>query len=95
MKIYRDGKEFELTFSEMMQAHDEYEHHCAIEDIESILESGTREVELSGEQISEVASFALCRLNKNDNYFESYWMTIEDAIDDYINNLPNNEEEEE
>lgn len=91
MKIIRNGKEFELTFSEIIQAHEEYEHHCAIEDVESILESGTRKTELSGEQIGEIASFALRRLNKNDNYFESYWMTVEDAIDDYINNLPTTE----
>lgn len=94
MKIYRDGEAFELTFGEIIQAHEEYEHHCAIEDVESILESGAREVELSSDQISEVASLALRRLNKNDNYFESYWMTIEDEIDDYINNLPSNEEED-
>lgn len=94
MKIFRNGEAFELTFSEIIQAHEEYEHHCAIEDVESILESGSREVELSDEQISEIASFALRRLNKNDNYFESYWMTVEDAIDDYINRLPVDEEED-
>ena len=55
MKIYRDGKEIELTFSEMIQANEEYKLDCMIEDVKSILESGARDIELSDEQIKEVA----------------------------------------
>lgn len=94
MKIYRDGKEYELTFSEMIQANEEYELDCMIEDIKGILESGTRDVELSEEQIKEVAMFACHNLGKNDSYFEAYWMSVECTLDDYIDNLPVDEEED-
>ena len=95
MKIYRDGKEFELTFSEMIQAHEEYELDCMIEDVRSKYEEGEYDVELSEDDISEVASFALHNLGKNDSYFESYWMSVEYTLGDYINNLPVDEEEDE
>lgn len=94
MKIFRNGKEFELTFNEMMQAYDEYRLDCMIEDIDSILGSGARDVELSTEQIKEVAKNALHNLGKNDSYFEAYWMSVEYTLDDYIDNLPVDEEEE-
>ena len=94
MKIYRDGKEFELTFSEMMQAYDEYKLNCMIEDVDGILGSGARDVELSDEQIREVAALAVHNLGKNDSYFEAYWMSVEYTLDDYINSLPIEEDEE-
>lgn len=94
MKIFRNGEEFELTFSELMSAHEEYELDCMIEDVKSLLESGTRETELSEEQICEVANNALHNLGKNDSYYEAYWMSVEYTLDDYIDNLPVDEEEE-
>lgn len=94
MKIYRDGKEYELTFSEMMNTHEEYEFECMVNDVQSIIESGTREVKLSEGQIREVASHALHNLGKNDSYFEAYWMSVEYTLDDYINNLPVEEDDE-
>ena len=94
MKIYRDGKEFELTFSEMIQAHEEYKLDCMIEDVRSKYEEGDYDVELSEEQIEEVAMFAVNSLSKNDSYFEAYWMSVEYTLDDYIDNLPVDEEED-
>lgn len=94
MKIYRDGKEYELTFSEMIQVHEEYEFECMINDVQSLIESGSRDTELSEEQIREVASHALHNLGKNDNYFEAYWMSVEYTLDDYINNLHIEEDDE-
>ena len=88
MKIYRDGKEIELTFSEMIRAHEEYEFDCMIADVKSILESGTRDIVLSDKQIEEVASRAIHNLGKNDSYYEAYWMSVEYTLDDYIDNLP-------
>ena len=95
MKIYRDGKEYELTFSEMIQAHEEYEFDCMIEDVRSKYEEGEYGVELTDEQIEEVASFALRAVNRNDSYYEAYWMSVEYTLDDYISNLPTDEEEDE
>lgn len=94
MKIYRDGKEYELTFSEMMQAHEEYKLDCMVADVEELLENGSRDVELSSEQIREVATSALHNLGKNDSYFDAFWMSVEYSLDEYINNLPVNEEED-
>ena len=94
MKIFRDGKEFELTFSELMSAHEEYELDCMIEDVKSKYADEEHDVELSEDQIREVAIDALHNLGKNDSYFESYWMSVEYTLNDYINNLPTNEEED-
>ena len=94
MKIYRDGKEIELTFSEMIQAHNEYEFDCMIADVKSVLESGMRDITLSDKQIEEVASSALHNLGKNDGYYEAYWMSVEYTLDYYIDNLPIDEEED-
>lgn len=94
MKIIRDGKEFELTFSEMMQAYEEYEFDCMIEDVKSKYEDGEYDVELTEKQIEEVAGLALHNLGKNDNYFDAYWMSVECTLDDYIDKLPVDEEED-
>jgi hypothetical protein len=93
MKIYRDGKEYELTFSEMIQAHEEWELDCMVSDVKTLLE-GREEVKLSEEEIGAVASFALHNLSKNDSYFEAYWMSVEYTLDNYIDNLPIDEEED-
>lgn len=94
MKIIRDGKEYELTFSEMIQAHEEYELDCMVEDVRNQYEQGDYDVELSEEDIGTVASFALHDLSKNDGYFESYWMTVQYTLDNYINNMSVDEEED-
>jgi hypothetical protein len=87
MKIIRDGKEFELTFSEVMKAHEEYELDCMVLDVKSVLESDTRDVELSEDKIKEVAMSALHNLGKNDSYFEAYWTSVEYTLNNYINNI--------
>jgi hypothetical protein len=94
MKIYRDGKEYELTFGEMIQANEEYKLDCMIEDVRSKYEEGDYDIELSEEQIKEVAMFAVNNLSKNDSYFEAYWMSVKYTLDDYIDNLPVDEEED-
>ena len=94
MKIYRDVKEYELTFSEMIQAHEEWELDCMVSDVKTLLER-REEVKLSEEEIGAVASFALHNLSKNDSYFEAYWMSVEYTLDNYIDNLPTDKEEDE
>lgn len=95
MKIYRDGREFELTFNEMMNAYEEYKLDCMIDDVKGVYEQGEYDVDLSDEQIKEAAEQALHNLGKNDDYYESYWMSVEYTLDNYIDNLPVDEEEEE
>ena len=94
MTIYRGGKAFALTFSELISAHEEYELDCMIADVKSKYEDEGHDVELSDDQIREIAIDALHNLSKNDNYFESYWMSVEYTLNDYINNLPVDEDEE-
>lgn len=94
MKIYRDGKEFELTFSEMIQAYEEYKLDCMIEDVKSQYAQGEYDVDLTEEQFEEVAMFTLNSVSKNDSYFEAYWMSVQYTLDDYIDNLPMDEEED-
>lgn len=89
MKIFRDGKEFELTLSELIQAHEEYELDCMVSDVKSCYAQGDYDVELSEDDINEVASFAIHNLSKNDGYFDSYWMSVEYTLDNFINNLLN------
>ena len=94
MKIFRDGKEFELTFSEMIQAHEEYEFDCMVEDVRGKYKEGEYDVELTDKQIEEIASFALRAVSRNDSYFEAYWMSVEYTLNDYISNLHIDEEED-
>lgn len=94
MKIFRDGKEIELTFGEMIRAYEEYKLDCMIEDVKNQYEQGEYDIELSEEQIEEVAIQAVHNLGKNDSYFEAYWMSVQYTLDDYIDNLPFDEEED-
>ena len=94
MKIIRDGKEYELTFSEMMQAHEEYELDCMVEDVKGVYEQSDCNVKLSEEQIAEIAHEALRTLSKNDSYYEAYWLSVEYTFDNYIDKLPAEEEDE-
>lgn len=90
MTIYRNGEEIELTFGEMIRAYDEYKLDCMIEDVRSILASGTRDIELSDKQVEEIASRAVHNLGKNDSYYEAYWMSVEYTLDDYIQEMEGN-----
>ena len=94
MKICRDGKEYELTFSEMIQANEEYKLDCMIEDVKEQYENNEYDVELTESQFEEIARLALRNVSKNDSYYESYWMSVEYTLDDYIDNLPVDEVEE-
>lgn len=93
MKIIRDGKEFELTFSELMQAHEEYEFDCMIADVNDKYEDGEYDVKLSDKQIEKIASLVLHNLDKNDSYSEAYWMSVECTLEDYMKKLADNKED--
>lgn len=95
MKIIRDGKEFELTSSEMIRAYKEYELDCMIEDVRSKYEEGDYGVELTEDQIEEIAMFAVNNVSKNDSYFEAYWMSVEYTLNNYIDDLYTDEEDDE
>lgn len=79
MKIIRDGNEYELTWQEMREAFEIMSREYLKEDIESRAEE--MEIELSVEDIGRVISIANKSLENNDSYWDSYWMTIEYAIE--------------
>ena len=95
MKISREinGQmvELELTFSELMAAHDEYSLDCAIADVNDVYEQRLeRDLELSDEQLKSIAEQALHNLSKNDSYYDAYWesfkYTFKDCIEELLNN---------
>lgn len=96
MKIKRvvNGQEieFELTESELLRAHEEFELDCAVDDVRSKYEENEYDINLSEEQLKEVAILALHNLSKNDGYYESYWMSVEDTLEEYIDDIKNEEE---
>lgn len=96
MKIKRivNGQEveFELTDAELLKAHEEFEFDCAVDDVISKYEENEYDISLSEEQLKEVATLALNNLSKNDGYYESYWLSIEYTLEEYIDDIKNEEE---
>lgn len=84
MKIIRDGKEYELTATEMYDAYREEKRAYLIEDILSKAEE--MEVEINKEDIDKIADKADRTLDHNDDWYESYWLSIEFAIATTIQN---------
>ena len=79
MKIVRNGVEIELTPRELREAFLEMEKEYLIEDIQSRAED--MEVVLDKHDIATVVNMAQSGLERNDSYWESYWATIEYAIE--------------
>lgn len=92
MKITRNGQEYDLTFSELMDAHDEYELDCMIADVKKSFaqDSDYKDIELSDEQIRDIAENAIHNLSKNEPYGEAYWESVNGTLKDCINELLNN-----
>lgn len=92
MKIDRNGQQFELTFSELMAAHDEYKIACMIADINESLSQDPNysDIELSDEQIRDIAENAIHNLSKNENYSEAYWDSVSCTLKDCTNKLLEN-----
>lgn len=89
MKIFRNGEAFELTFTEIIQAHEEYEFSCAMEEVRSLI--GPETPRLSDEQVKQIAMDAIRSLAKNDSYYESYWITVKNALNQYVKDMEANE----
>lgn len=84
MKIIRDGKEIQLTDDEIFNAYKEYHHDCLKEDVLSKAEE--MEVEIPDDLLNRVLYRADKTLDNNDSYWETYWMSIEYAIEDVLEN---------
>lgn len=96
MKIKRivNGQEveFELSFSEIIMAHEEYELDCAVSDIKEIYKRKDCDINLFDEQLKSIARQALHNLTKNDGYYEAYWTSFEYTFDEYMSELMDEEE---
>lgn len=80
MKIIRNGVEYELTWSEVFDAHREYERECFIEDIKAKAEE--IEVDLTNRDMDEIVDLAMRSYNNDDYLWESYWNDIQYAIEE-------------
>ena len=81
MKIYRDGKEIELTAEVLRMAYDEKHLEYFAEDVKSSVENMELEEELDESDCEELAWRFDKALGRNDSYWDSYWMTIQDVIE--------------
>lgn len=98
MRIIRNGVEIELTPSEVREAHDEYSKQCRNEDVLSKLEERLENdvdnqilINLVND-LEENINITLIEkvenaLSKNDGYYESYWSTIDNVLDEEIKQL--------
>ena len=81
MKIIRDGKEIWLTWQEVRESYELMRHEYFKEDV--VAKADEMKKELSEEDIEEIAKIAARGIEHNDSHWESYWMTIEYAIENY------------
>lgn len=81
MIIYRDGQVIELTREECRKVYEEVDREYKIEDIRAELEVMEIELEVTDELIYRVDH----ALGNNDNYWDSYWRTVEYVIEEYMN----------
>lgn len=79
MKIIRNGIEIELTNEEIREAHEIKKKEYLIEDICCKLEE--MEIEMSEQEIEDVAGITESTLGNHDSYWECYWLSIEYAIE--------------
>ena len=82
MKIIRNGIEYELTRAEMREAYLETKFEYLKDDIKCKAEE--MDIELSDEQLEEIADHAEKWLGNNESLWESYWMTIEYALEENV-----------
>ena len=82
MKIYRDGKEFELTQEELRMAYTEKHMEYLKEDVASQAESN--EIELDESDLNTITERFEDALGKCDRYWDHYWGVMEYVIKEYI-----------
>jgi hypothetical protein len=79
MKINRNGMEIELTWQEIREAYEIMDLEYFKEDV--ICRAEEMSKKLSEEDVNRIAAVAKRDIEHNDSYWESYWMTIEYAIE--------------
>ena len=84
MKIYRDGKAIELTTEELRMAYEEKNLEYFTEDAKSSAEGMELEEDFDESDYNELAWRFEKALGRNDSYWDSYWCTMENVIEEYI-----------
>lgn len=79
MKLIKNGIEIELTRAEMRKIYEFMRDGYVKEDI--VHKAEEMEVELTEEEIEDAVDVVNSGLEHNDSYWESYWMTVEYAIE--------------
>lgn len=83
MILYRhNGETICLTPEEMREIHQEVERAKMIEDVRAKLED-LELPEADPSELTRIVGIAECLLPHNEAYFDAYWHTIEDAIDEW------------
>ena len=83
MKIKRGGVEYELTYEEMRKAYDELDEFYIMEDIKSRYDEDDMQG-ITYQDLKEMVRRINRTLESNDCYWESYWMSVEYAVEDYL-----------
>lgn len=84
MKIIRDGKEIELTISEIREACWEYDKQKRIEDLVEELELYVAEEDERNKLAKEIEPLFDKYIGLNHGYWERYWSIARMAIEDYL-----------
>lgn len=79
MKITRNGIEYELTYAEMRKIYELMRDRYIKED--TICKAEEWEIGLTENELSDIVDMVNSGLEHNDSYWESYWLTIEYAIE--------------
>lgn len=79
MIIVRDGKEIQLTWQEIREAYEIMKFEYLKEDI--LVRADDKGKQLSENNIDKVAQLASHGIDNNDSFWESYWLTIDYAIE--------------
>ena len=82
MKIIRNGITYQLTHEEMREAYKEMKLEYLKEDIECTADE--MGIELSSTTMDYVVDRVDKCLGNNDSYMESYWMTIEQVLEEQL-----------
>lgn len=83
MKIIRDGKEIELTSTEIEEAYRQKLLEYTIEDVKLHCEQ-EEIISMDDNDYASCAELALNYLEDNERYFDEYWLSVDQAIEDYF-----------
>lgn len=89
MKIIRDGKEYELTESELSAAYYEMQHEIDKEDVENEMEQYPGGLEFGSEEerekfIDEVIVSLRDFLSSGEHYWEIYYAALDTVLEECI-----------